>query len=103
MKNITFIITLLLTTYSFSQEIASSKKYEIEILEIKDDKTLKEISRFYLSKKGISDVQFTKKNSDFFIVITTTMIVDQNSINILNNSAFNIFNLQSKQCDHEKI
>ena len=103
MKNLAFIFTFLISTFSFSQEKECIKNYEFEINEINEDETLKEISKFYLSKKGICDVQFAKRNAEFFIMITTTIIVDQNSINILNNSAFNIFNLKSKQCDHEKI
>ena len=124
MKKIAFIFTILFTTCSFAQEIECSEnyedeifkikdvenlkeisilnlRYEYEILEIKDEETLKEISKFYLSKKGICDVQFAKRNSDFFIIITTTIIVDENSINILNNSAFNKFHLKFKKCEHE--
>ena len=103
MKTIALIFAILFTTCSFAQEIESSNNYEYEILEIKDAETLKEISRFYLSKKGICDVQFATRNSDFFIIITTTIIVDQNSIDLLTNSAFNKFNLTSKKCEHEKI
>lgn len=101
MKKIVLIFTILFTTCSFTQEIECSKNYEYEILEIKDAETLKEISKFYLSKKGICDVQFATRNFDFFIIITTTIIVDENSINLLTNSAFNKFHIKSKKCEHE--
>jgi len=91
MKNIVFLFTFLFIDFSFSQEIECSKNYEYEILENLNDETLKSISNYYLSKTGICNVKVIARNSEFFISISTTDIVDQNSINLLTTSAFNKF------------
>ena len=103
MKKIAFIITFLFTTCSFAQEIDCNKNYEYEILENLDAETLKSISNYYLSKTGICNVQVVTKNSEFFLSISTTSIVDETSINLLTTSVFNKFKIKPKKCDHEKI
>ncbi len=103
MKNIVFLFTFLFIDFSFSQEIECIKNYEYEILENLDAETLKSISNYYLSKTGICNIKVITRNSEFFISISTTDIVDQNSINLLTSSAFNKFKIKTKGCDHEKI
>ena len=85
MKNIVFLFTFLFIDFSFSQEIECIKNYEYEILENLDAETLKSISNYYLSKTGICNIKVITRNSEFFISISTTDIVDQNSINLLTN------------------
>ncbi len=98
-------MTLFFASAAISQEdkVECSRNYEYEILENLNDETLKGISQYYKNKSGICDVNVITKNSDFFIVITTTEAVDQISINLLTRTALSKFKIKTKKCEDEKL
>ena len=95
-------MTLFYISFADAQEIDCSKSYEYKISENLERETLNKITNYYKSKSGICQIQIINRNSDFFLLISTTSAVDQNSINSLTQSAFSKFKIKTENCDHEK-